>query len=241
MNKKVKILSAVLIAAAGIFTVLWQIFFAEAASYYVVCAVILVFSLVPFLAEFEKSKPTAREMALMAVLIALAVASRAVFYLIPQFKPIGAVVIVSAVCLGANRGYIIGAFSAFISNFIFGQGIWTPFQMVALGLVGLASGIIFHKIKVNRLNLSVIGFVLTTVLYGLIVDLSSALIITADYTVASVAAVYLAGLPFSLIFGGATALFLFLFGEPFIHKINRIIVKYGILNQIESDDIYGEK
>lgn len=96
---------------------------------------------------YERSAPTAGEIALVSALTALAVASRAVFYLIPQFKPIGAVVIVSAVCLGARRGYIIGALSAFISNFIFGQGVWTPFQMVALGLVGFAAGLILKNLK----------------------------------------------------------------------------------------------
>lgn len=239
MSKRVKILSAVLIAAAGLLTVFWQIFFAKSTSYYIISVVILVLSAIPFLAGFEQSKPSAREMALIAVLISLAVASRAVFYLIPQFKPIGAVVIAAAVCLGADRGYIIGAFSAFVSNFIFGQGIWTPFQMVALGLVGFLSGLIFDKIKASKVNLSVIGFVLTAVLYGLIVDLSSVLTITNDYSFASVAAVYIAGLPFSLIFGGTTAIFLYLFGEPFIKKIKRIILKYDINNKLESDDIYG--
>lgn len=239
MSKKVKILSAVLILLTSVLIVLWQIFWAENTSYYIVSAVILLLSLVPFFAEFERSKPSAREMALLSVLIALAVASRAVFYLIPQFKPIGAVAIASAVCLGASRGYIVGAFSAFVSNFIFGQGLFTPFQMVALGLVGFISGLIFDKIKVNRVNLAVIGFALTSVFYGIIVDTSSVLTMVNDYNFASVLAVYAAGVPFSLIFGGATALFLFLFGEPFIKKIKRIVVKYDINQKMENGDIYG--
>lgn len=239
MSKKVKILSAVMIVTAGLLTVLWQLFFAETASYYVICVVLLLLSAVPFFAGFEHSKPTAREMSLIAVLIALAVMSRAVFYLIPQMKPIGAVVIVSAVCLGADRGYIIGAFSAFISNFIFGQGIWTPFQMVALGLAGFISGLIFDKIKSGRLSLAAVGFVLTSFLYSLIVDLSSVLMITGEYSVSSVLSVYGAGIPFSLSFGGSTAVFLFFFGEPFIKKIRRIIVKYDISNKLEGNDIYG--
>lgn len=239
MNKKVKILSSVLILLTVVFIILWQIFFAENTSYYIVSAVILLLSLVPFFARFERSKPSAREMALLAVLIALAVASRAVFYLVPQFKPIGVVVIASAVCLGAGRGYIVGAFSAFVSNFIFGQGLFTPFQMVALGLVGFISGLIFEKIKANRVNLAVVGFMLTSVLYGFIVDTSSVLTMVNDFNIASVLAVYVAGVPFSLIFGGATALFLFLFGEPFIKKIKRIVVKYDINKRMEKGDIYG--
>lgn len=231
MSKKVKLLSFFLIAAAGIIIVLWQLLFSKIISYYVISAIVMLLFLVPFFAEFEKSKPSAREMALMAVLTALAVVSRAVFYLVPQFKPIGAVVIASAACLGAGRGCIIGALSAFASNFIFGQGLFTPFQMAALGITGFLAGIIFDKIKASKLNLALVGFLLTAVLYGLIVDLSSVLTIAGDYSVSSVIAIYAAGAPFSLAFGGATALFLFLFGEQFVAKIKRIIVKYGVIEE----------
>lgn len=223
--KKTLSLIASLLSIAVI--VIWQLFFADT-NYYIIVAAILIFSMLPFLFSFEKSKPSARELTLISGLIAVAVVSRAVFYLIPQVKPIGAVVIVSGVCLGAKRGYLIGAFSAFISNFIFGQGIWTPFQMAALGLVGLAAGLLFNR-KAKRLPLAAAGFVLCFALYGIVVDLSSVLMLTTDYSLQSVLAVYAAGVPFNLIFGASTAIFLFLFGENFAKKINRIVTKYGIL------------
>ena len=233
-RKALKILPACLILLTAVLIVLWQIFFAETTSVYLISAIVLLISMIPFLLTFERSAPSARELALMAVLIALAVASRAVFYLVPQFKPIAAVVIVSAVCLGAERGYIIGAFSAFVSNFIFGQGIWTPFQMVALGLVGFFAGLIFKKIKPNRWSLASVGFVLAFALYGIIADSSSALVMVNDFNFASFLAVYGAGVPFSAIFGGATAVFLFLFGEAFIKKLDRINTKYGIVKSKEN-------
>lgn len=223
--KKTFSLIASLLSIAVI--VIWQLFFADT-NYYIIAVAILILSMLPFLFSFEKSKPSARELTLISGLIAVAVVSRAVFYLIPQVKPIGAVVIVSGVCLGAKRGYLIGAFSAFISNFIFGQGIWTPFQMAALGLVGLAAGLIFHS-KAKRIPLSIAGFILCFAVYGIIVDLSSVLMLTTDYSLQSVLAVYAAGVPFNLIFGASTAIFLFLFGENFAKKINRIVTKYGIL------------
>lgn len=170
-----------------------------------------------------------KEAALVAALTALAVASRAVFYFVPQFKPIGAVVIVSAVCPKPRRGYIIGALSAFISNFIFGQGVWTPFQMVALGLVGFFAGLLFRGNAKNRWLLAAAGFILTFALYGLVADLSSVLTLLSEYTLSGILAIYAAGVPFSAIFGGATALFLLLFGQAFIKKINRVVEKYGIL------------
>lgn len=223
-----KVLSLVTVVLCLIALVIWQIFSSNT-NYYIVSAVILVLSMIPFFVSFERSKPNSREIALMSALTAIAVVSRAVFYLIPQVKPIGAVVIVSAVCLGAKRGYLIGALSAFVSNFIFGQGMWTPFQMVALGAVGFIAGFVFEKIKAGKISLAAIGFILCFVVYSLIVDLSTVLMLSTDINFSSVLAVYLAGIPFNLTFGISTAIFLLLFGEAFIKKINRITTKYGII------------
>lgn len=217
------------VALSLVFIVLWQFLFADSVNYYIVSVVILIASMLPFFVSYEQKKVTARDITLTATLIALAVVSRAAFYLIPQVKPIAAVVIVSAVCLGAHKGYIVGAFSAFVSNFIFGQGMWTPFQMVALGTVGLLAGLIFRWLKVNRYTLSIVGFVLATVVYGAIVDMSTVLSAYGNnVTLKGALSIYASGAVFSLVFGGATAVFLFLFGMPFITKIERISKKYGL-------------
>ena len=214
-----------------VLAVLWQLLWAEQVNYYIVSVAVLVLSMLPFFISFEAKRVTARELTLTGTLIALAVISRAAFYLIPQVKPIAAVVIVSAVCLGAERGYIIGAASAFVSNFIFGQGIHTPFQMVALGLVGFLAGLLFRLLTVNRYTLAAVGFLLSAVLYGLIVDMSTILVVYgAHITLSGVLSVYATGVPFSAIFGLSTAVFLFLFGEPFIRKISRVDTKYGLMN-----------
>ncbi|WP_288527379.1 ECF transporter S component [uncultured Eubacterium sp.] len=217
------------VALSLAFIVLWQFLFADSVNYYIVSVVILIASMFPFFVSYEQKKVTARDITLTATLIALAVVSRAAFYLVPQVKPIAAVVIVSAVCLGAHKGYIVGAFSAFVSNFIFGQGMWTPFQMVALGTVGLLAGLIFRWLKVNRYTLSIVGFVLATVVYGAIVDMSTVLSAYGNnVTLKGALSIYASGAVFSLVFGGATAVFLFLFGMPFITKIERISKKYGL-------------
>ena len=217
------------VALSLVFIVLWQFLFADSVNYYIVSVVILIASMLPFFVSYEQKKVTARDITLTATLIALAVVSRAAFYLVPQVKPIAAVVIVSAVCLGAHKGYIVGAFSAFVSNFIFGQGMWTPFQMVALGTVGLLAGLIFRWVKVNRYTLSIVGFVLATVVYGAIVDMSTVLSAYGNnVTLKGALSIYASGAVFSLVFGGATAVFLFLFGMPFITKIERISKKYGL-------------
>lgn len=224
-----KLITPLLVILSLGLILIWQIL-SSSTNYYIVAVVILLLSMLPILFDYENSKPSARELALISSLIAIAVVSRAVFYLIPQVKPIGAVVIVSGMTLGARRGYLVGAFSAFVSNFIFGQGIWTPFQMVALGMVGFISGVIL-KPNSNRFLQAFIGFVLCFAVYGVIVDASSVLVMTNDYSLASVFAIYSAGVPFSLVFGGSTAVFLFLFGKAFSKKVNRLIQKYGIIEK----------
>ena len=136
-----RVLLTLLFLVLPVLLVVWQVCFAGTTSWYLVAAVLLLLSALPFFLHLERKPISAREMALLSVLTALAVVSRAVFYLIPQVKPIAAVVIVAGMCLGPFSGYMVGALSAFLSNFLFGQGIWTPFQMVALGLVGLLAGI----------------------------------------------------------------------------------------------------
>ena len=214
-----------------VFVVLWQIFFSNT-NYYLVSVLIIIVSMLPFFSSFEKSEHTSKDITLIASLTALAVVSRAVFYLVPQVKPIAAVVGVSGAVLGAKRGYLIGALSMFVSNFIFGQGAWTPFQMVAMGVVGLIFGIVFEKIKVNKISLAVVGFFSVLIFYGLIVDLSSVLYFNSDMSLKGIIAVYAAGVPFNLVFGVTTAVFLFLFGETFIKKIERINIKYGICQKV---------
>lgn len=212
-----------------VFVLIWQVLFAKSINYYISSIVVLVLSMLPLFAVFEAKSLTARDLTLTATLIALAVVGRAAFYLIPQVKPIAAIVIASAVCLGSQRGYIIGAFSAFVSNFIFGQGIWTPFQMVALGTVGLISGLVFQRLKVNRYTLSVVGFFLASFVYGIIVDMSTVLSVYGNnITLKGALSVYASGAVFNLVFGVSTAVFLFLFGMPFITKIERISTKYAI-------------
>lgn len=212
--------------------IFWQTLFVDEMNYYLVSAIILVLSMLPFFASFEIRSITAREVTLIATLIALAVVSRAAFYLVPQVKPIAAVVIVSAICLGAERGYIIGAFSMFISNFLFGQGYWTPFQMVAMGLVGFFAGLIFKLVKPNKYIVSVAGFLLVFVVYGVIVDASTVFMsLGKNLSFSGALAIYGAGIPFSLVFASSTAVFLLVFADPFVKKIERINTKFGLISK----------
>ena len=69
-----------------------------------------------------------------------------------QFKPVVAIVVIAGVCLGKESGFLVGAMTAFVSNFIFGQGPWTPWQMFCWGLLGFLAGLIFNKVDLEKLK-----------------------------------------------------------------------------------------
>lgn len=120
-------------------------------SYYITSTLVIVELLVPFLLAFESRKPQARELVVIAVLSALAVAARVVIPL-PHFKAIFAVIMLSGIAFGPEAGFMVGAVSALASNFFYGQGAYTPWQMFAYGAGGMLAGFLFAK-TVCRKNL----------------------------------------------------------------------------------------
>lgn len=75
--------------------------------------------------------------------------------MLPQFKPCVAIIIITGIMLGKQSGFFLcGALTAFVSDFFFGQGPWTPWQMFAFGIIGFISAIVFSKKKVLSLQQS---------------------------------------------------------------------------------------
>ena len=205
----------------------------EDRSYYFVSLLILAVTMLPFLLVFEHRKPMARELVLLATLSALAVAGRAAFFMLPQFKPVVAIVILTAVTLGSEAGFLVGAVSGFVSNFFFGQGPWTPWQMFSFGIVGFLAGILAVRgiLPKKRWALCLYGGIATVVIYGGIMNFSSAILFGGKLTVKSLLAIYASGVPFDLIHGASTVIFLFFLANPMMEKIGRVQKKYGLLEE----------
>lgn len=201
-------------------------------KFYIVSLLIIAVSMVPFVFRFERRKPGARELVLLASMIAIGVAARAAFYMAPQFKPMVAIAIITGIAFGAESGFIAGAMIAFVSNFIFGQGPWTPWQMEAAGLLGLLGGLLFHRKNgelPNLIALCVFGGLGTLVIYGLIVDTSTVFTTQSKITWQALTAAYASGLVMNVIHAAATVVFLLLLARPMLKKLNKIRVKYGLM------------
>ena len=202
-------------------------------KYFVISLAIAVYCMLPFFLIFEGRKPQARELLTIAVLVAIAVAGRAAFFMVPSFKPVVAVTIISAVCFGAESGFFVGALSMLSSYMLFGQGPWTPWQMFAAGIIGFLAGILFQKgwLKARKISLCIYGFLATVFIYGGIMNPASLVMTSYAITKRNLLANYMSGLPVDLVHASATVIFLWVASKPMIEKLERIKVKYGMIEE----------
>ena len=229
-SRKLTALSVILLLVLAPVVMLLSLKLFQNGNYYIAAVAIILLSILPFYIFFEQRKIKTSEIVTLSAMIALCVASRAVMAYIPQVKPTCALVIVTAIAFGPNVGFLVGSLSMFVSNFIFGQGMFTPFQMLGMGLAGFICGLIFHK-KIyanNKLAVSIVGGLACFLIYGIIVDSCSFLMMSTDFTFKSAIRIYLSGMSFNLIHGITTGILLFFINKPMTDKFNRLRIKYGI-------------
>ncbi|MBU5312463.1 ECF transporter S component [Tissierella carlieri] len=225
------LVSAIIILLLIPITIFFGMYFLNDRKYYFISVLIIIYTMIPFIMIFESQEPRARELVLIAVLTAIAVAGRGAFYMIPQFKPVVAIVIITGVSLGAESGFLVGAMTGFVSNFFFGQGPWTPWQMFCFGIIGFLAGILFQKriIKKTRFSLCIYGGLSTLFIYGGIIDIGSLLIFTSNFSWKALLATYISGFWFNIVHSISTVFFLFFISQPMIEKLDRVKIKYGLI------------
>ncbi|KRE66679.1 ECF transporter S component [Paenibacillus sp. Soil750] len=213
-------------------TIWFGIYYLDDRKYYFISMLIILETLLPFMMIFEGRKPQARELVVIAVLCAIGVTGRMAFFMVPQFKPVVAIVILSGIALGAETGFLVGAVTGFVSNYFFGQGPWTPWQMFAFGIIGFFAGALFKKgiLRRNRIALCVFGGSATFLIYGIIMNFSSVVMTGSKPTIGALTLACIRGVPFDLIHAIATVIFLYFLARPMLEKLDRIKEKYGLVS-----------
>lgn len=223
-KKVIKYLCVFLVAPL---IVLCGVFFLGDRKYAFVSLALSVVACIPFFVSFEKGKNDARRIVIIAVMTALSVAGRFVFAPIPFFKPVTAIVIITAIYLGAEAGFITGAFSAVVSNFYFGQGPWTPFQMFAWGLIGFLTGLLAKRLVESKVLLIIFG-ALSGVVFSFIMDVWTTLWADGTFNIARFIASITTAAPFTVVYMVSNVIFLLLLTKPIGRKLQRLKTKYGI-------------
>ena len=225
------IAAAIMVLAAIPLTIFIGTAYLNDQKYLFISLLVLFECMLPFFLVFEGRKPQAREFVIIAVLCAIAIAGRSAFAMLPQIKPVVALIIIAGVSFGGESGFIVGAMTMLVSNIYFGQGAWTPWQMFAAGLIGFLSGIVFQKglLNTTRAALSVYGFIVTILIYGGIMNFSTVILTRAPINYGTLAAYYAQGLPMDIIHALSTFVILWFISEPMLEKLGRIKTKYGLM------------
>lgn len=203
-------------------------------KYFFISLLVLLEAMLPFFVSFEDRKPKVRDIVTLAVMCALAVTGRTAFFMLPNFTPVMAIVIIAGVAFGCEGGFITGAMTMFVSNFIMGQGPWTPWQMFAMGLVGFLAGLFFVGSSVRtrnmtKLGLCIFGALICIVVYGGIMNPASVIMWQPNVNFSMIMASYVTGFPFDLAQATATVIALWLVARPFLEKLDRVRIKFGVL------------
>ena len=203
--------------------VLIGVYVFEDKMYAYISLVITILSIVLFISGFEQRKIGTRRMVLVVVLTVMSVVGR--FF--PLIKPVTAITVIAGIYLGGEAGFLVGTISAVISNFFWGQGPWTPFQMFAWGLIGLIAGLAAKPLKKSRAVLLIYG-ALAGMLFSFIMDIWTVLWYNNGFDVKLYLAAISTAVPMTIVYAASNVIFLFFLADPIGRKLDRIKNVYGI-------------
>ncbi|MBQ6020452.1 MAG: ATP-binding cassette domain-containing protein [Clostridia bacterium] len=227
---KKSVITAVILCLMIPATLLAAVFFLPEKYYYITAIAVLIEATLPFFVLFEGRRPRAREVVTLASLCAIGVAGRAALVMLPQFKPVLALTVIVGAAFGGEAGFLVGAVTMLVSNMLFSQGPWTPWQMFAMGLIGFLAGLVCRgKLRQSRLFLCLFGAFCAVIVYGGLMNPSTALLWGgAQLTWGTVMSYYATGFPLDLVHAAATVLFLWFGAPPMLEKLGRMKTKYGV-------------
>jgi len=197
-------------------------------QYDIISLILAVLSCLPFYFSFEKRQAKTAELVIIATLITIAVVGRLAFAALPGMSPVTAIAALVGIYFGSPAGFLTGSLSAVISNVLFGQGPWTPFQMFAWGITGYMGGVLNrYGLLSQKWQLAVYGL-FSGMLFSFIMDIWTVLSIGEPFSWPRYMAALGTAAPFTLIYGVSNAAFLVLLKDPIGKRLARIKKKYDI-------------
>ncbi len=195
--------------------------------YAFVSLAVALLACVPVFLTFERRAQDTARLILIAVMTALSVVGRLLFAVLPGFKPVTAMVVITAMYFGGEAGFLTGALTAVLSNFYFGQGPWTPFQMFTWGLIGLIAGLLSVPLKKSRILLCIYG-ALSGIAFSMVMDVWTVLWWDGSFVLSRYLTALISSLPYTAIYAVSNVIFLLVLVKPIGIKLERMKNKYGI-------------
>jgi energy-coupling factor transport system substrate-specific component len=186
---------------------------------------LLALALLGGFAWYERTTPDAKVVALVGTLAALAALGRIAFAAVPNVKPTTDIVVIAGMALGGAPGFTVGAVAALASNFFFGQGPWTPWQMLGWGLCGVI-GALLPRVCSRRWPLAVVCFGLGFA-FTAFQDFGD-WITYSDRSVGQLGAYVASGVGFDFISAASSFGFALLFGPALVHSLTRFRLRLDV-------------
>lgn len=199
-------------------------------QYNLISLLIVIVAVIPFFISFEKKENNIEKIVLIAAFTAIASLSRIIFNIVPilpGFNPVTAIIILIAIVYGRETGFMVGALTALISNNYISHGPWTPFQMFSWGIIGYLAGLFSGVLKKNLVILLIFG-TFSAVLFSVLMDIYTVLTYDSVFTLKRFITAASLSLPFTIIYIFANLIFLLLFSNLFLKRLERILRKYQI-------------
>ena len=173
------------------------------------------------LAWLESGPDSAKELALIATLGGAAAAGRVLFAAIPGVQPVTVIAVCAGAALGLRAGIAVGGTAALVSNFFLGQGVWTPWQMLAWSACGAVGAAAASPAR-RRFFLAALCFVLGLG-FSSFMDVWNWLAFYDQHTWQTLVAVQSRGFPFDLAHAIGNVVIAFVAGPELL----RLLERYG--------------
>lgn len=228
IKSKRKLVSVLLVLSLVPITMAVLIIFG-AEAFMPLSVIISAFAVLAFLLRFETKRIDIGSVVVISIMSALAIAGRILFTPFPGFKPVCAIIILCAVYMGSEAGFLCGVLVTAISNFSFGHGPWTPVQMIVWGLIGFGAGMLSSGLKKSRIALCIYGAV-SGVVFSLLMDVWTVIWMSGEGSLglSSYGSVLVYALSFTALYAVSNIVFLLLLIKPVGNTLLRLKTKYGI-------------
>lgn len=181
------------------------------------------------LISFNQYQHSVRELMIIVVMTSIAVVGRVSFFFIPSVSPMIPIVMITGIYFGRKEGYIVGMLAAFMSNFFFTQGPWTPFQMFTTSLIGYISGAPLWKETLKKSNIgTIILAVVSGIMYSLLMDIWTVLSIDGYFNLKRYFIVLVPAIPYMVTYSMSNVIFMLVLKAPFGEKIKELQHKYKL-------------
>lgn len=217
------ILGMIVLALVGI--VLYQ-----DQQYNTISIVFVCLSCLPFYFKYEYRKPQTREIVVLAIMIALTIVSRVIFMMTPNFKPMTVIIILCGMVFQRESGFLCGSLGALLSNFFFGQGPWTPFQMLSWGLIGYGAGVFNTKQYLEKHTVALyIYAAVSGIFFSMLMDVWAVMSLDTTFNLQRYLASVVTSLPMMITYVISNIVFMMLLKTKMLQILSRVKIKYGMM------------